>query len=141
MKKILLSILLIVSFVNAKSSNVATKDDIKMLSEQIDKRFEMMQHNLDKRFEQIDKRFEDMNDKFNTLLTVLLFGFGLVVSIVGFYINKTYNIENEIKAVAYDVQKSHNKAYFKALVETVEKLAKKDEDFKEILKEYKLYSS
>ena len=196
MKKILLSILLIVSFANAKGSDVATKDDIRAVKddiravkdeiihqmdrqfeqidkrfEQIDKRFEQMQHNLDKRFEQMqhnldkrfeqmqhnldkrfemidkrfeqmqhntDKRFEDMNDRFNTLLTVLLFGFGLIVSIVGFYISKTYNIENEIKAVAYDVQKSHNKKYFEALIDTVEELAKKERVFSEILKKHEL---
>ena len=42
MKKILLSILLIISFANAKGSDVATKDDIKLLVHQIDKRFDMM---------------------------------------------------------------------------------------------------
>jgi len=65
MKKIFLSILLMFSFVKADGGNVATKDDIKGLSkqidkrfEQIDKRFDMMQHNMDKRFEQVDKRLE-----------------------------------------------------------------------------------
>ena len=37
-------------------NNVATKDDIKMVIEMMDKRFEA----VDKRFEAVDKRFEDM---------------------------------------------------------------------------------
>jgi len=192
MKKIILLGLILLSFAYAKGSDVATKDDVRAVKDEIihqmdkrfeqmqhymDKRFEQMQHYMDKRFEQMqhymdkrfedvnkrfedvnrrfedvnrrfddvnrrfedmDKRFEDMNDKFNMLLTVLLFGFGIVVSIVGFYIKKTYNIESEIKAVAYDVQNSHNKKYFEALVETVEELAKKEKAFGEILKKHDL---
>ena len=46
MKKIILSIMLILSFVNAKGSDVATKDDIRAVKDEIihqmNKRFEMM---------------------------------------------------------------------------------------------------
>ena len=145
MKKIVLLCLFLLSFAYAKGSDAATKDDIRVLSEQMDKRFEQMQHHMDKRFEDMqhymNKRFEDMNDKFNMLLTVMLFGFGIVISVVGFYIKKIYHIESEIKAIAYDIQNSHNKKYFRALVETVERLAKEDEGFRDILKEYKLSES
>ena len=88
--KILLTTILFCTFVFALESDVVTKDDIKMLSkqieqmqynmdrrfemmnesfnkrfEQMDKRFEMMQHNFDKRFEQMDKRFEMMQHNFD----------------------------------------------------------------------------
>jgi len=78
MKKFILSIVLIVSFVSANSSEVATKDDvkairndIKMLVHQMDKRFELMQNSMDKRFElmqnSIDKRFEQVDKRFEQI--------------------------------------------------------------------------
>ena len=42
------------------SGIVATKDDIKLVIEEFDKRFETMQTQMDKRFEAMDKRFEAM---------------------------------------------------------------------------------
>ena len=66
-------------------SNVATKDDIKMILElmekrfeamdkrfeAMDKRFESLQREMDKRFEAVDKRFEslirEMNARFETM--------------------------------------------------------------------------
>jgi hypothetical protein len=44
-------------------SNIATKDDIKMLLEFMNKRFE----DVNKRFEDMNKRFEDMNKRFEEL--------------------------------------------------------------------------
>ncbi len=44
-------------------SNVATKDDIKMLIELMEKRFEI----IDKRFEAMEKRFEDVNRRFEDM--------------------------------------------------------------------------
>ena len=53
---------------------LATKEDLKMLIEMfnkrfeaIDKRFEDMQRYMEKRFEAIDKRFEDMNKRFEAV--------------------------------------------------------------------------
>jgi len=187
MRKILLMILFVNSFIFAQKNNIATKDDIKMLSkqieqmqydmdkrfeqvdkrfeqidkrfEQIDKRFEDLYHYMDKRFEDMNKRFEDMNkrfedmnkrfedmnkrfedinDKFDMFLKIFLFGFSLIVSIVGFYIKKTYDLEKEIKAIAYDIQQKNNKKYFEVLVKTVEELAKKDKVFQEILENHNI---
>ena len=57
--------------------------------EQVDKRFETMQHNMNKRFEQVDKRFEDlqhyMDKRFNQLTWMMGIGFtGLVTLITVF---------------------------------------------------------
>ncbi len=86
-------------------TNIATKDDIKMLHEElkmivelmnkrfeaVDKRFEA----VDKRFETMDKRFEDMNKRFEELredmnirfsfLTKLIFAFNIpiLVALIG----------------------------------------------------------
>ena len=93
MKRVILLTLLLCSVIYAKSNDVVTKDDIRVLSErmdkgfeqigkrfeQIDKRFEQMQHYMDKRFEQIqhstDKRFEqiqhNMDKRFDEQMSFL----------------------------------------------------------------------
>ena len=110
-----------------------------------DKRFEDMRKYSDKRFEDINNRFSDMNKRFDNMITIMLFGFGLIVSIVGFFLVRVVNQEksvkeltNEIKVVANEVEKSSNKKYFEILVETIKTMAKKDDDFKIILKKYDL---
>ncbi len=63
---------------HSQMENVATKEDIKMLMQMMDKRFEEQLHHMDKRFEEllhyvdkrfdaVDKRFEDMNKRFEDL--------------------------------------------------------------------------
>ena len=52
----------------------ATKDDIKLLIEQMDKRFEQM----DKRFEQIDKRFEQVDKRLDFMQSLIYALMGLV---------------------------------------------------------------
>ncbi len=45
---------------------------------QVDKRFEQ----VDKRFEQIDKRFEQVDERFDRLTNLMLWGFGLILSVL-----------------------------------------------------------
>jgi len=53
--------------------------------EQIDKRFEQ----VDKRFEQVDKRFEQIDKRFQSLITILLWAFGLITTLLtGLYLTK-----------------------------------------------------
>ena len=52
----------------------ATKDDIKLLIGQMDKRFEQM----DKRFEQIDKRFEQVDKRLDFMQSLIYDLMGLV---------------------------------------------------------------
>ena len=95
--KIFLSTLLFCVTAFALDSNVATKDDIKALSKQIeqmqysiDKRFEMMNESFNKRFEQIDKRFEMMqysfNKHFETLTNFLMALVAGIFGLIGFMI-------------------------------------------------------
>ena len=58
-----------------QEEKLATKEDIKMVLEMMEKRFEA----VDKRFEAVDKRFEDMNKKFTMMFTFMNIGFGLLV--------------------------------------------------------------
>ena len=95
--KIFLSTLLFCVTAFALDSNVATKDDIKALSKQIeqkqysiDKRFEIMNESFNKRFEQIDKRFEIMqysfNKHFETLTNFLMALVAGIFGLIGFMI-------------------------------------------------------
>ena len=68
------------------SEKLATKEDIKMLMQMMDKRFEAVDKRfeaVDKRFEDLykhmDKRFEDMNKKFAMMFTFMNIGFALIV--------------------------------------------------------------
>ncbi|MFP4621311.1 MAG: hypothetical protein ACLFM7_08365 [Bacteroidales bacterium] len=51
-----------------QSEKLATKEDIKMVLEM-----------MDKRFEAVDKRFEDMNKRFSMMFTFMTIGFAILV--------------------------------------------------------------
>ena len=104
------------------NSNLATKDDIKMLIEQMkeehkimreehktmredsNKRFEMMQHQMDKRFEDMNKRFEDMNNRFESLTNILMFCFSILVASMGFFYHRQSSITQSIGGLESTVQ-------------------------------------
>ena len=103
----------------------------------------------EKRFEDMrrysENRFEDMKKKSDDMLTIMLFGFGLLISIVSFFLIRVIKQEksiesltNEVKIIANEVEKSSSKSIFKILVETIETMAKKDDDFKIILRNHNL---
>jgi len=162
--KIFLTILLLCTFAFALDSNVATKDDIRMLSkqieqmqynidkrfemmnesfnkrfEQIDKRFEMMQHSFDKRFEQVDKRFETLTD-FLMALTAGIFG------LIGFMMWDRRTVVEKAKAEcakevreSEDFNKKADKEYVDRLIKAMnELLLLKDETAKDVFKKYGL---
>jgi len=69
-----------------QEEKLATKEDIKMLMQMMDKRFEDMQKSMDKRFEAVDKRFEavdkrfeDMNKRFTMMFTIVNIGLGIII--------------------------------------------------------------
>ncbi len=83
-----------------QGEKLATKEDIKMLMQMMDKRFEAVDKRfeavdkrfeaMDKRFEAVDKRFEDMykymdkrfedmNKKFTMMFRFMNIGFGLII--------------------------------------------------------------
>ncbi len=71
-------------------SEPATKDDIKLLIEQMDKKFTAIQHNMDKRFEQVDKRFETV---FNILY--ILMGLVFASPFIAIYLRDKKEIEDK----------------------------------------------
>ena len=87
MRVILVLFLLTLNTHIFSNSNLATKDDIKMLIEQMreehkimreetNKRFEMMQHNMDKQFEMMQRQIDS---RFNTVYWV----FGFLITAIG----------------------------------------------------------
>lgn len=58
-----------------KSIGVMFKD-VDRRFEQVDKRFEQ----VDKRFEQVDRRFEQVDKRFDRQMTVMMWGFGILVT-------------------------------------------------------------
>jgi len=70
-------------------SEVATKEDIKMLIqmmdkrfEAVDKRFEALQREMNARFEAVDKRFEAMDKRFSMLTWFMGAGFSLLALLI-----------------------------------------------------------
>ena len=55
------------AIISALAGVVATKEDIALLIQEMDKRFEAMQKEMDKRFEAMDKRFEAGDKRFETM--------------------------------------------------------------------------
>ena len=108
------------------SSNIfaapATKDDIKMLIQQMDKRFEA----VDKRFEAVDKRFEDMHrytdrrfedmnkrfemiqhqmdKRFELLTNILIFCFSILGASMGFLYHRQSSMMKSIGSLESSVQ-------------------------------------
>jgi flagellar capping protein FliD len=92
---------------NLQQEKLATKDDIKMLIEMMNKRFEAVDKRfeavdkrfeavdrrfedmykymdkrfeaVDKRFEAVDKRFEEMNKRLSRVLALMNLGFGILI--------------------------------------------------------------
>lgn len=70
----------------------ATKDDIKLILEQMDKRFEQ----ADKRFEQIDKRFEQVDKRFDLLMLIIALWIPIAFGIVLYILQRIYKNEDRI---------------------------------------------
>jgi SMC interacting uncharacterized protein involved in chromosome segregation len=171
MKKI---IILILSFI-ALSAQPATKEDIKELKqdirllinkvneidkkvyansikidmleknmnkrfEQVDKRFEQIDkrfEQVDKRFEQVDKRFEDMNKRFEDMLNYLWMisaaFLGLTAVTIGFAI---WDRKSTIKAVKDEIVEDIKTNKLKEFIYELKKLAKEDMELAKVLRSF-----
>jgi len=73
---------------NYEKQQIEIKNDIRTLAELVkqgfehmDKRFEALQIQMDKRFEAVDKRFGDMNKRFSIMFTFINIGLGILIAI------------------------------------------------------------
>ena len=110
----------------------ATKDDIKLLIhqmdkrfEQVDKRFESIQNQMDKRFEQVDKRFESMDKRFDVIM--------------GYLLKERYLIKVEIqKELEPQLIRKADKNILDKVISIIEDMATKDKEIEELLKKHHL---
>ena len=153
-------IILILSFI-ALSAQPATKEDIKELKQdirllinkvnEIDKKvyansikIDMLEKNMnkrfeqvDKRFEQVDKRFEDMNKRFEDMLNYLWMisaaFLGLTTVTIGFAI---WDRKSTIKAVKDEIVEDIKTNKLKEFIYELKKLAKEDMELAKVLRSF-----
>ena len=101
--------------------------------EQVDKRFEQ----VDKRFEQVDKRFEDMNKRFEDMLNYLWMisaaFLGLTAVTIGFAI---WDRKSTIKAVKDEIVEDIKTNKLKEFIYELKKLAKEDMELAKVLRSF-----
>ena len=110
----------------------ATKDDIKILVHQIDKRFEQ----VDKRFEQVDKRFEEMHQLSMTIIYIIVALFGFIIWDRRSMMNITK--KEVIKELEPELLKKADKNMLDKVVAIIHDMAKKDKDIESILTKHHL---
>ena len=135
MKKVILSLFLLLSSINCYAISEDTKIILEQMDkrfeqvdkrfEQIDKRLDLMQHNMDKRFEQVDKRFEQVdkrfdqtNRQFETVFNILYILMGLIFAspFIAIYLRDKKDVEDR-----------KNFEIVKGLLYTLRELAQDDE--------------
>jgi hypothetical protein len=150
MKKIVFLIL----FAIALNAQPATKEDIKELKQDIkllinkvndiDKKvyansikIDMLEKNMNKRFELINKRFEDINKRFEDMLNYLWMisaaFLGLVAVTIGFAI---WDRRSMIKAAKEEIVEEIKNEKLKEFIYELQKLAKRDREVANILRSF-----
>ncbi len=116
------------------------KATLKVFMERTEKRFEQ----IDKRFEQVDKRFEEVNHKIEMILVfmgILAGTFATITAVtIGFAIwdRRTMIRPFEDKFKKVEEELTENKAKMKDFLESLRKLAKRDEELAKFLRERNL---
>jgi len=108
--RLIIFIFIFFNFIYA-SNEVATKDDIKMLSKQI----QQMQYYMDKRFEQIDKRFNQVDRRldFHEKLIYILMGLVFASPFLAIYLKDKreeylQKMADNIKAILFVLRELAN---------------------------------
>ena len=127
---ILLTIFLFITL-NA-SDNYATKDDIKILIHQMDKRFEQ----VDKRFEQVDSRFEESHQLSMTIIYIIIALFGFIVWDRRGMMSATK--KEMIKEFEPELVKKADKNILDKVIAIIEEMAKKDKEIEHMLTKHHL---
>lgn len=83
----------------------ATKEDIKIILDQMDKRFEQVDkrfEQVDKRFEQIDKRFEQVDKRFDQLMWIIALWIPIAFGIVFYILRRIHAQEDRVYDIVRD---------------------------------------
>ena len=149
MIKILFITISLLITLNASPQN-ATKDDIKMLIHQMDKRFEqvdkrfeqsdkqleMMKEQMNKRFEQVDKRFEESHQLSMTIIYIIIALFGFIIWDRRSMMSATK--KEIIKELEPELVKKADKNVLDRVIAIIEEMAKEDKSVEEMLKKHHL---
>ena len=139
MKNLFILLLFISSTHIFSNSNVATKEDIKMLIEQmreehkimreehktmreetnrrfedINKRFE----DTNRRFDDINKRFDDINKRFDDMRTMYLFSFSIIAAVLGallLQIRDLYKSVSKLNQLVEAINKDEEEKFLRLL--------------------------
>ena len=147
--KIILTFIFITISLFASSDN-ATKDDIKMLIHQMDKRFEqvdkrfeqvdkrldLFQQQMDKRLEQIDKRFEETHDLSMTIISIIIALFGFIIWDRRTMMNATK--KEVVQELELELVKKADKNVLDKVIGIIEDMAKKDKEVESLLEKHHL---
>ncbi len=111
--------------------------------EQVDKRFEQIDkrfEQIDKRFEQVDRRFDDMNKKFEMIINLIMAIVGAFAAIVAVAIGFAIWDRRTMTRPFEDKVKKLERDTDKLnrLVEALKKLAKQDPRLAEVLRSFSL---
>jgi predicted PurR-regulated permease PerM len=148
--------------VNAQGQTTSTRQDREILIElkaaltQIDKRFEELRQDMNKRFEQVDKRFaelrQDMNKRFEqvdnrfrqfmSFVWILAAIFGAMTGVtIGFALwdRRTMIRPFETKVSELDKRIKINREYYDQLVAALKVYASKNKKFADIIQQFNLF--
>jgi TolA-binding protein len=156
LSKILLAIISFTLYLYATPQN-ATKDDIKMLIhqmdkrfeqvdkrfEQVDKRLELMQQQMDKRFEQVDKRFEQVDKHFEEAHQLSMTIIYIIIALFGFIMWDRRSMMSAtkkeiVKELEPELVKKADKNILDRVIAIIEEMAKKDKEVEAILTKHHL---
>jgi general stress protein CsbA len=151
MKKFLLIILFSLYTVSSYASEVATKDDLKILGNQVDSQIKMLSNQMKDNNRLIielikanqkatDKRFEDMNKRFDMLSYIMIAGFTLVF---GYLIKDRKSITKDVREdiseyVEFKLTQKADLKEVENIINVLEKFGNKNPDIANILEKHNL---
>jgi len=134
MKKLFLAVMFFGFSALWANESPATKDDIKMVLEQMDKRFEQVDKRLeqiDKRFEQVDKRFEQVDKRFEQVDKRIDFMQSILYLVLGASIGSPFVAEYFARRKDKEFQEEHDKVA--KIIFALKNIAKDDAKIRESL--------
>ena len=143
MKNLFILLFFISSTCLFSNSNVATKEDIKMLIEQMREEHKVMREETNRRLDMMqqnmDKRFEDMNRRFDDMRTMYLFSFSIIAAVLGallLQIRDLYKSISKLDQLVEAINKNEEEKFLRLLrnadYETKQKLKRELNEILEV---------
>jgi len=106
----------------------------------MDKRFDALYREMDKRFEQVDKRFEQVDKRFEQIMNFLWMLTGIFTTLTGVVIAFAFWDRRTIIRQARNeaIERIEKEGRLQNLIEVLRTFAKKNSEFAEILKSFNL---